>query len=137
MEEIELVITNLSVFKQRPLLPVEIKKKWLEALKGGKYLKGKLHLSKDNKYCCLGVLCKLQQRPEKHEQVKNSATSFDHLSQWISDKNPLFSILDTNGSFQGYHLNIKPILTSLNSLSELNDNTDTFDKVIEVIEKYF
>lgn len=36
----------------------EIKQKWIEALRSGKYEQGKYVLrSADNKYCCLGVLC--------------------------------------------------------------------------------
>ena len=45
----------------------EVKKLWVEALRGGKYVqgKGKLHyISKDGqeKFCCLGVLCDLYPR---------------------------------------------------------------------------
>lgn len=35
----------------------EIKTKWLEALKSGKYVQGRGKLRHDGKYCCLGVLC--------------------------------------------------------------------------------
>lgn len=39
----------------------EIKAKWLEALKSGKYKQGfsELHTKTDNSYCCLGVLAKI------------------------------------------------------------------------------
>lgn len=38
----------------------EIKKRWVEALKSGVYVKGKGRLlSRGNEYCCLGVLCEL------------------------------------------------------------------------------
>ena len=36
----------------------EIKQKWLEALRSGKYKQGRLGLrNKQNEFCCLGVLC--------------------------------------------------------------------------------
>lgn len=39
----------------------EWKKKWLEALRSGKYVQGQNVLRSDgNRYCCLGVLCDLQ-----------------------------------------------------------------------------
>jgi hypothetical protein len=39
---------------------LEIKQKWLEALRSGKYEQGRRVLrSADDKYCCLGVLCDL------------------------------------------------------------------------------
>lgn len=37
----------------------EIKKRWIEALRSGKYNQGKGYLCKDDSYCCLGVLCEL------------------------------------------------------------------------------
>lgn len=42
----------------------EIKKKWLEALRSGKYEQGKKHLRSNgtDQFCCLGVLCDLHQK---------------------------------------------------------------------------
>ena len=37
--------------------PVDIKEKWLTALRSGEYKQGKYYLKNDNNcYCCLGVL---------------------------------------------------------------------------------
>ena len=36
-----------------------IAKRWVKALKSGKYKQGKQYLRKGDKYCCLGVLCDL------------------------------------------------------------------------------
>jgi hypothetical protein len=39
-------------------MKTEIKTKWVEALRSGKYVQGKGMLRfKDNNFCCLGVLC--------------------------------------------------------------------------------
>lgn len=39
-------------------MKAEIKRKWLEALRSGKYKQGQKRLrGLDNRYCCLGVLC--------------------------------------------------------------------------------
>ena len=35
----------------------EIKAKWLEALRSGRYKQGTYALRKGNEFCCLGVLC--------------------------------------------------------------------------------
>jgi len=35
----------------------EIKKRWVAALRSGEYRQGKIQLKKENKFCCLGVLC--------------------------------------------------------------------------------
>lgn len=37
----------------------EIKKRWIEALRSGKYNQGRGYLCKDDSFCCLGVLCEL------------------------------------------------------------------------------
>jgi hypothetical protein len=35
----------------------EVKQKWLEALRSGKYKQGRRQLRKGDSFCCLGVLC--------------------------------------------------------------------------------
>lgn len=41
-------------------LPEDFKKKWIEALRSGKYTQGKFFLqSTNNTYCCLGVACRV------------------------------------------------------------------------------
>jgi hypothetical protein len=38
-------------------MDAQIKAKWLEALRSGKFKQGFGQLQKDDAYCCLGVLC--------------------------------------------------------------------------------
>lgn len=40
-------------------LPKAFKKKWVDALKSGKYTQGKGYLKLDNEYCCLGVAAEI------------------------------------------------------------------------------
>lgn len=47
------IINNLS--KMNP----EFKQPWIDALRSGKYEQGRNALCKDNKFCCLGVLCEI------------------------------------------------------------------------------
>ena len=43
----------------------ELKDRWLEALRSGKYKKGHYRLrTPDGRYCCLGVLCMTMKHPE-------------------------------------------------------------------------
>ena len=37
----------------------ELKSKWIEALRSGKYNQGESYLRHENQYCCLGVLCEV------------------------------------------------------------------------------
>jgi hypothetical protein len=41
-----------------------IKKKWVAALRSGEYKQGRRYLKRDGKYCCLGVLCEIQNCPD-------------------------------------------------------------------------
>lgn len=38
-------------------------KKWVKALRSGKYKRGTGQLKKGDKYCCLGVLCEITGKP--------------------------------------------------------------------------
>jgi len=38
-------------------MDAELKKQWVEALRSGKYEQGQQYLQKDDKFCCVGVLC--------------------------------------------------------------------------------
>lgn len=41
----------------------DIKKEWVEALRSGEYKQGKMNLrSKNDEYCCLGVLCDIYRK---------------------------------------------------------------------------
>jgi len=129
----ELIITNQEEFNNRPLLPLDIKTKWLEALRSGKYQKGECELLNNNKYCCLGVLCEIQERPKKHKN--GFQFSFDGDVGGLDKENPLYKKLNTFGTFKGFKIEIEGI--EYMKLAYVNDNSKTFDEVIEIIEKYF
>lgn len=53
----------------------ELKKKWVDALRSGKYIQGRSWLknTKTNTYCCLGVLCEvLVEEGKATEQSSNN-----------------------------------------------------------------
>jgi hypothetical protein len=51
-------------------MDLEIKRRWVEALKSGKYQQGKKALQTDEGFCCLGVLCDLYSK-EKNIPWRN------------------------------------------------------------------
>lgn len=53
----------------------ELKTKWVEALRSGKYPQGKRYLNRDGAYCCLGVLCEVRGE-EKRTSSEYGATSY-------------------------------------------------------------
>lgn len=109
----------------------EIKTKWIEALKSGKYKQGREHLRAGDDFCCLGVLCDI---------YKNQSTE---KVEWESpDRGNVYSILNHSGVLP------KPVqewaeLDSENpitgdaghSLAHLNDTGKSFLEIADLIEK--
>ena len=130
----ELVITNQELFDNRSLLPQDIKEQWANELKSGKWEQGKFYLCSDNKYCCLGVLVSIQNRPSEttsNEYYKNHL-AFDGSDDSIRSINPLFKVLGDSGDFNGFKID------TWKSLAGLNDSGNySFEQIAEVIEKYF
>ncbi len=93
------------------MLDLEFKATWLEALKSGKYTKGKGKLSRSNLngmcYCCLGVaeiVCDIERcSPEYLDKAKAFEFGLSHEMQ--------------------------------KKLALINDETETFDEVIKYIEE--
>lgn len=60
----------------------EVKKKWLEALRSGKYKQDRGYLKTDEGYCCLGVLCDVYRKEkkkklwQKHEGVGSKPDTY-------------------------------------------------------------
>ncbi len=48
-------------------MDANLKAKWVTALRSGKYLQTQGSLYKENKYCCLGVLCEVMGLPRDWE----------------------------------------------------------------------
>lgn len=96
-----------------------LKKKWLCALKSGKFKKRREGLNINNTYCCLGVLgavCGLTDR-----QLQ------DMSSIYTKEKNVLLS--------EGFLEEVNLSSYEQETLAIINDETDGFDSVIAYIEK--
>jgi len=60
-------------------MTAEMKAKWLEALRSGKYQQGKNFLREGDRYCCLGVLCELDgAKWTKPDSYRNGVYRSDH-----------------------------------------------------------
>lgn len=102
-------------------------KKWVEALRSGKYEQGKMALRHENRFCCLGVACevfienggaiKIAIDPDGDATYAGLACRLPkEVSDWIGIKSPL-------GRFE-----------EKASLSSLNDNGSTFFEIADIIE---
>lgn len=136
----------------------EIKTKWIEALKSGKYAKGvkALNYTDDNgvqRYCCLGVLCDLYIQETKIGAWKDSTSSISsnikrkhfykddynlgsaflpaEVREWADMYTPSAGFIDKDNLF-----NPEDNMTSLVAVNDGIEAED-FSEVIKVIEHYF
>jgi len=120
-------ITNQTEFDNRKLLDKEIKKAWIEALRSGKYKQGRMCLKRDNEYCCLGVLCEINNKLEEFGCLIGTSNNV-YLSENLEEE---FNLI-YNGHFKGF------LIDEMRCLTEMNDSRNfTFEQIAEVIELYF
>jgi hypothetical protein len=102
-------------------------KRWIEALRSGQYEQGRAHLCRDEKYCCLGVLCSLVEPGTKREI--NTSLQYNGVISWGDE----VSWLPT-------HIKEKVGLRTEcgdfadNSLTTLNDEGMSFSEIADLIE---
>lgn len=94
----------------------ELKAKWVEALRSGKYEQARRTLREpnSNKFCCLGVICEIQGMEWKLDE-----SGFYALSQSINPM-PVVQAGITCGDAQ--------------ALANMNDNGQTFAEIAAYIE---
>lgn len=104
---------------------------WIKALRSGKYKQGTGYLCKNDKYCCLGVLCEIAKQKgidisrEKIEiGLGHYCYAYDNNRDWLP---PILAKAIFNGSSD-----------ETDKLSILNDHHEqTFPQIAEYIEKAF
>lgn len=102
-------------------MTAEMKAKWLEALRSGKYKQGQTFLRQANRYCCLGVLCDLDG------------------AGWISNGSPCPTYKSSDGEV---HVLLNDRINRLNIDRELcgrvsgkNDSGESFDEIADWLEE--
>lgn len=103
----------------------EPQKKWIEALRSGKYKQGKGFLKYKNTYCCLGVACEIFKDELALEEIGVSVKSFDKNSSTCPEK--VIKHLDLY-SKTGCKNNF------LTTLTTLNDNGMSFQEIANELE---
>lgn len=100
-------------------VPIDFYKRWKEALLSGNYTQRKYSLWDNNKYCCLGVACKISGVDEEAMDGLPYTSSIDQDDISHCDI-PDYFHLDCINEFFG----------------SLNDDIDlSFEEIAEVIEK--
>lgn len=105
----------------KPKLPD--KSKWVIALRSKKYLQGKIHLKGDETYCCLGVLC----------EIENIAHG--PFAKTLPSNNIWFQKLSSMGYFPADVWVETPKERNLLSLAGANDHGLNFDQIADIIDQ--
>jgi hypothetical protein len=96
-----------------------IKKKWINALRSGRFKQGNGCLRSGEGHCCLGVLC----------EITGNGKNRDMTNSYPVDSDPLGANESTVGNFMG--LSVKTQFT----LARLNDYGHTFEEIANYISK--
>lgn len=99
----------------------EVKAKWLEALRSGKYAQGYESLRQGNKFCCLGVLCEISGLPYWGlvGVLPDPVMSYAGLKKF----DPEVGAYSPTGEYSAL------------SLSSINDAGATFAEIADLIEE--
>lgn len=106
----------------------EIKKQWVAALRSGEYKQGTGQLrSKNNEFCCLGVLCDL------HHQANPDLPE----GGWVDGSYLSQSYIPPDNVFAWASINVYEkvsIGSKYESLPDHNDRGRTFSEIADAIE---
>jgi hypothetical protein len=105
----------------------ELMVKWVEALRSGKYKQGQRYLNRDNKFCCLGVLCEVLKIAPTDGTVKGTSKRYAGCVSTLPIEAMKASGL--NSALGVY--NSRECL----SLIHENDSGKTFTEIADIIEK--
>lgn len=104
----------------------DIKAKWLEALRSGKYQQGKSRLRADDRFCCIGVLCDvLNADAWAHSSVEIGEFYWRDPQGYKVFAALLPEALETTGLSSDQQDN----------LIDMNDNGESFETISAHIEK--
>jgi hypothetical protein len=113
-------------------MDADVKAKWLEALRSGKYTQTRSYLKDSRGYCCLGVLCEIQDVEYEPGLDSEGAYRFDFRS--FSENE---SQLDVRNNFPTEDFLESVGLRSLfaSDLAVYNDEGYSFEYIANWIEK--
>jgi len=104
----------------------ELKKKWVDALRSGKYEQGRGYLCNEGLYCCVGVLAEIKGIP------KHKAEASDSLYLYQGQKNmlPAITLYELGLTDDKVH-----VLVDMNDGGH-NHNGKSFIEIANYIERY-
>ena len=125
----------------------EVKQKWIDALRSGKYEQGSEKLRSVEGYCCLGVLCDLyaKEKENQWEFCGNEETNLQRHDYWYFDGEGEF-LPFTVSDWAGLNTNNPKMRIVVeddyigeyfdtDEIANLNDSGYTFSKLADLIEE--
>ncbi len=112
-----------------------IKQKWIEALRSGEFKQGQSYLKRDDKFCCLGILCELHRIATNDAEGWGSYSLAPFTNQYHGQSGVLPSIVQDWAGLNYHNYSTNPMING-ESLSALNDAGRTFEEIAELIEKH-
>ena len=101
-----------------------VAKKWVEALRSGKYKRGEGKLREGDYFCCLGVLTDIAVQEGVIQQFPDKCYLPLELKAWSG-------LNDTAGT---YYRESRDDLSGLDSLASQNDHGKSFAEIADIIE---
>lgn len=119
----------MSIFSDFvPQMPRELKQKWLDALRSGKYAQGQNRLrTNDDKYCCIGVLCDVMGKEWRSELTDDGQPFWADAEKVILKETVEAGLCASNDHATGYFLR---------KLADMNDSGSTFAAIAAYIENH-
>lgn len=106
---------------------LEVKEKWIAALRSGDYQRGEGFLRRDESYCCLGVLCDLAVKDGVILEPKLGVDKFTYYYAGIYTHLPQAVI-----AWAG-----EDVMYKQYKLSTMNDDGASFAEIADFIERWF
>lgn len=120
----------------------EVMKKWVRALRSGKYKQGESFLKcdwtrKGTRHCCLGVLCELYNNNMKKNKKKTipETTKDSGVHKFGRSDSLLPNVVKKWAGMKSNEGAFKDQYGMLTSLTDVNDFGDSFKKIATIIEK--
>lgn len=136
-------MTSLKRVINAKIMRPEIKAKWLDALRSGKYAQTNGALKKGDSYCCLGVLC------DVYAKTRRNGSHFekDVNAGWLFGRGEREKFVTRDGCESHLYLpepvakwaGIPPHTTTdseQDDLANMNDEGKSFEEIADYIEKH-
>ena len=127
----------------------EVKQKWIDALRSGKYEQGSEKLRSQQGYCCLGVLCDLYSKEQNVDwDFRGDNDYFQPTDYWYFEDQSEF-LPDSVKEWAGLPVGNPSVRVDVteeddendwfykDEIANLNDSGYTFNELSNVIEQQF